>query len=346
MRALPFCVLLALSITAYGQQPGPAPRGPAPGETQPDTSGLRLQQLLHNASQLQRAGQPEQAAAVLQQAEWERQGLLNRINALQAEIERMRTIVGHRQQVLVHLQIMEVSLTKLESLGFDVTKLQGNAVGGPGDAKQANAGGAFSVIDDGSDTHGILAALRKDKLAKLLAEPTLVTISGQEATFRSGGQLAIPTPQKDGSSAAEYQFYGTEVQLKPDVLADRSVRLAIHCRVSELDHANSTRVGKDTVPGIRSRDIAADAEIKSGRTLVLCGLVQSRVEAVNSGLPWLGEIPYAGAVFRRVKETRNQIATFVLITPEILEASAAPGHVNHAAPPTAAVRPTNVDVRR
>ena len=202
------------------------------------------------------------------------------------------------------------------------------------------------MIDDGGETHRIFEVLRKDKLAKVLAEPTLVAISGHEATFRSGGQLAIPTLQKDGSSAAEYQFYGTEVQLKPEVLADRTVRLAFRCRVSELDYANPTRIGKDTVPGIRSRDIATDANITSGRTLVLCGLVQSRVEAENSGVPWLSEIPYAGAAFRTVKERRNEVATFVLITPELVEPLADRAQVGNASPTAATTPPTDVNVRR
>ena len=319
MKVLSLCVLLALSIAAYGQQPGVAPPAPATGEAQPDTTGLRLQQLLFRASELQRAGQPEQAAIVLQQAEWERRGLLNRIDALQAEIKRIEQLVGSRQQVLVHLKVVEVSLTKLRKLGFDVTKLQGNPGKGLGGEKQAAPGGAFSVIDDGKETLQLLDKLQEGGLSKVLAEPTLVTISGQEATFHSGGKLAIPTPQKDGSLGVEYQNYGTEVQLKPDVLVDRSVRLAIRCRLSEVDYANPMQVGKDTVPSIRSRDIATDANIQNGRTLILYGLVQYRMESEKFGVPWLSEIPYAGAAFSHVKETHNEIATLVLITPELVE---------------------------
>jgi pilus assembly protein CpaC len=346
MKVLPFCVLLALSMAAYGQQPGDPPLGPATGEAQPDTTGLRLQQLLFRASELQRVGQPEQAAIVLQQAEWERRGLLNRIDALQAEIKRIEQLVGSRQQVLVHLKVMEVSLTKLKKLGYDVTKLQGNPGKGLGGEKQATPGGAFSVVDDGKETLQLLDKLQQGGLSKVVAEPTLVTISGQEATFHSGGKLAIPTRRNDGSLGVEYQNYGAEVQLKPDVLVDRSVRLAIHCRLSEVDYANATQVGKDTVPGIRSRDIVTDANIQYGRTLVIYGLVQHRAGAVKSGVPWLGDIPYAGAAFSHVKEFHDEIATLVLITPEVVEPLGDKAIIGNASPAAAAAPPTDANPRR
>ena len=336
MKALSLCVLLALSITVYGQEPGAAPRGPASGEAQPDTSGLRLQQMLHRASELQRAGQPEQAATVLRQAQWERQGLLNRLDALQAEAERIRQIIGPQQQILVHLQVMEVSLTKLKKLGFDMTKLQGKAVTAAGDVQKEGAPGGFSVsvINDGSEVYGIFESLRKDNLAKVLAEPTLVTISGHPATFHAGGEVAIPTPQKDGSMRTEQQPYGTEVELKPELLGNRHVRLAIRCRLSELDYANATRVGKDVVPNIRAREFTTVTESQSGQTIVLSGLTEIRVETEARGLPWVSEIPYAGAAFRSVKETRNDVATFVLVRPELVEPSAAPAQAVNIPPTT------------
>jgi hypothetical protein len=345
MKTLCLCLLLSLSLTAYAQQPGVGPTGTAPNRTQPDLSGERLRQLVHAADEMDRAGQQAQAAGLRQQAEQERQSLLKHVVNLRAEIERIERLVGNRQQVIVHLKVMEVSLTKLEAMGFDMTKFLGNAAAAPEDPKKVGAPGTFSVIDDTNDTRQLLEALRKDNLAKVLAEPTLVTLNGQEAVFRSGGQVAIPKPQKDGSSAADYQFYGTEVQLKPEVLLDHSVRLAVRCGVSELDYANPTHVGKDVIPGIRSRDVNTTAKIANGRTLVLAGFVQSRVDAEMSGVPVVSELPYAGALFRKVKEHRTKTATFVLITPELVEPldeNAKAGGAAAATPPA----PTDVNVRR
>jgi len=152
--------------------------------------------------------------------------------------------------------------------------------------------------------------------------------------------LAIPTPQKDGSIRTEQRPYGTEVELKPEVLGNRHVRLAIHCRLSELDYANATRVGKDVVPNIRAREFTTVTESQSGQTIVFSGLTEIRVEAENRGVPVVSEIPYAGAIFRSVKETRNEVATFVLIRPELVEPSAAPAQAVTIPPTTVIPAPS------
>ena len=343
MRALFFCILSAFAIAAYGQQPGVASHGPAAGEPQPDTSGLRLQQLLHSASELQRAGQAQQAATTLQQAEWERQGLRNRLDALQAEVERIRQIVGSKPQVLVRLQIFEVSLTKLQKLGFDVSKLPGNSAPAPDAVAKNGAAAMPSGVMDGREAKLFFEALRKDNLVRVLAEPTLVTISGQTATFQSGGKIPVPTPTKDNPLQVEYQSYGTEVQLFPEMLDNHAMRLAIQCRISELDYSSGTHIGKDTVPGFRTRDFTTHTELQIGQALLISGPTQSRVEAENSGVPVLSEVPYAGAMFRSVKERHNEIALFVLVQPEIVEPVAAPAKPVNI--PATATRPGEADVR-
>jgi pilus assembly protein CpaC len=345
MKAFSLCVLLAIPLTTYAQQPDVGPAGPAPVQMQPDTSGQRLTQMLSAAAELERTGQHAQAAALRQQAEQERQALLRYVAALKAEVERIERIVGPHQQVMVHLRVMEVSLTKLKSLGIDATKLQAKAADGPRDPMKPNAATAFSVVENGSEALLIIESLRKRSLVKVLAEPTLVTISGQEATFHSGGKLAVPRPQQDGSQKVEYLPYGTELQLKPELLANRHIRLDARCRVSELDYANTTQVGKETVPGIRTHDIHTVAEIQNGHTLVISGLAQTRIEASAHGLPWISEIPYAGAIFRTVKETRNETMTLVTLTPELIQPIDANSRVSSAAP-TATARPTDVSIRR
>jgi pilus assembly protein CpaC len=345
MKTLTACLVLLLSLTAYAQQPGIGPAGPAPNQMQPDLSGERLRQLIRAADEMDRAGQPSQAAGLRQQAEQERQVLLRQVVNLRAEIERIEQIVGNRQQVIINLKVMEVSLTKLEAMGIDVAKLLGSAATAPDDPKKVAAPGTLVVIDNPNDTGRLLETLQKDGQGRILAEPQLVTLNGQEAVFRSGGQVAIPKPQKDGFSAVDYQFYGTEVQLKPEVLVDNSVRLSIRCGVSELDYANSTHVGKDVIPGIHTRNVATTAKIPNGRTLVLAGFVQSRIDTEMSGLPVVSDLPYVGAPFRKVKEHRTKTATFVLITPELVQPlyeNAKPAGAAAATQPM----PTDPNIRR
>ena len=230
------------------------------------------------------------------------------------------TVAG--EQVVVQVQIFEASLTKLQRLGFAMEKVTGD----PNaklitDQTNGNAG-SFSVINDGSEVQRLLEVLRKEKFVKVLAEPTLATISGRTVVFNAGGELSVPKRQPDGSVAIERQ-YGTVIKLTPEVQGDK-VHLAIHCRLAELDNGHLVRVGQQTVPGVRIREFDTREELTSGQTLVIRGLTQVRMEAYNEGVPWISEIPYLGALFRKVREERNEAGMFVLIRPEIVRPGSGP----------------------
>jgi len=137
--------------------------------------------------------------------------------------------------------------------------------------------------------------------------------------FNTGGQFPIPKPQKDGSTAMEWEQYGTQVELTPQMQGDHMVRLSIHFRAADLDHANSVRIGKDTFPGLRVREFTTSTELNDGQTLAFSGLNQVRVETSNSGVPIASSIPYIGSAFKSVKEERNETAMFVLVRPEIVQ---------------------------
>jgi Flp pilus assembly secretin CpaC len=312
----PLCMMLALSIPAYGQQPGTSPLLAMPGEPQPDPTGRRLQYLLKTVYELEQAGNVQQAAKVRRQADEERQSLLRRLDALQAEIDLIRQATNSGAQVMVHIQIFEVSISKLRRLGFDSTKLSGDSATKSNIEAAANAQ-SFSVIDDGAPVQQLLETLRKDNLAKVLAEPTLVTLSGRTAVFHAGSELSIPKPQPDGSTAIEHR-YGTEVELTPEALGDK-VHLAFHGRLSEQDYAHTVQVGKETIPGVRVSECCTRAELKSSQTLVIRGPTQMHTETEASGPPYISSIPYVGAAFRSVKETHNELATFILVRPEIVQ---------------------------
>jgi len=134
--------------------------------------------------------------------------------------------------------------------------------------------------------------------------------------------MSVPKQQPDGSTAIDHR-YGIEVELTPEVLGGK-VQLAFHGRLSELDPAHSVQLGKQTFPGIRMLEIDTRAEMKNGQTLVLQGPTQTHTETYNSGVPYVSEIPFVGAVFRSAKETKNELATIILVRPEIMQSPAAP----------------------
>ena len=191
MKTIFVLLLFAVPATAYAQSQSAQPRVVITSEARPDTSGERLKQLPRAADALEKAGNVEAAAQVRQKAQQEREALLARIDSLQAEINRLRQITGGMSQVILHLKVYEVSLTKLRRLGYNLAKLQGKPVPSPDAAKDTIIGG-FSVIDDGSEASRFFETLRKDNLAKVIAEPSLTTTSGCKALFNAGGKLPLP----------------------------------------------------------------------------------------------------------------------------------------------------------
>ena len=239
--------------------------------------------------------------------------------------------VGGVQQVVLHVKVMEVSRTKLRKLGFDFAKLtNGNVVYSAVSGLISSASGTgmtsstgtfgFAVGSGTSSFFGVLDALRQDNLLKILAEPNLVTISGRAAFFQCGGEFPILVPQSLGTVSIEYKKFGTQIDFVPIVLGNGRIHLDVRPRVSEIDPSRSVTVGSTTVPGLRTREAETGVEMDAGQTLAIAGLVQQREEAENHGLPWVSEVPYLGAMFRRVEHEMNEIELLVLVTPELVEA--------------------------
>ncbi|MGQ9823090.1 MAG: type II and III secretion system protein family protein [Thermogutta sp.] len=248
--------------------------------------------------------------------------------------------LGGVHEVLLHVKVMEVSRTKLRALGFDWTQISGqnivrSSVSGlisgatgadaiAGTSASAVTSGAetffFSVIDGSDAFFGVLEALRQDNLMKVLAEPTLVTVSGRPAFFQVGGEFPIIVPQSLGTVSIEYKKYGTQVDFVPIVLGNGKIRLEVRPRVSEIDSARSVTINSTTVPGLRVREVDTGVEMKAGQTLAIAGLVETRVEAQRRGLPWISDVPYIGVPFRRVVERTNDVELLILVTPELVSA--------------------------
>ena len=240
------------------------------------------------------------------------------------------------QQVLLHVKVMEVSRTKLRNLGFDFAKVTngslvtsgvsglissfaGATTGGAGSASAQTIGPGtvnLALFSGNSSFFAVLDALREDKLAKILAEPNLVTISGRPAYFLAGGELGYQTSSGLTGTNVEFKQYGTRVDVVPIVMGNGRIRLEVRPSVSEPDAANS--VGG--VPSLKTREVDTGVEMRAGQTLAVAGLVQQRIESSNRGLPWISEVPYLGAPFRTVKETVNEVELLILVTPELVDA--------------------------
>jgi pilus assembly protein CpaC len=241
--------------------------------------------------------------------------------------------VGGVQQIALHVKVMEVSRTKLRTLGMDWSYSNGgdfivSGVSGMISAAAAQVGTAtangdtirFGFVGGNSTFFGFLNALRRYELMKVLAEPTLTTVSGRPAFFNAGGEFPILIPQSLGTVSIQYQKYGTQVDFVPIVLGNGNIRLEVKPRVSEIDQTRSVTINGTTVPGLRVREVDTAVEMKAGQTLALAGLVQNRVESIQAGIPWISDVPYLGVPFRKTADAMNEVELLVLVTPQYVNA--------------------------
>lgn len=250
------------------------------------------------------------------------------------------------QQVLLQVRVMEVSRTKLRSLGIDFADLTrtGDFVGQSVSGLLAASSGAtfdvpsggmlpsaatgptggqtfqFGIVEPGNSFFGVIEALQQKNLAKILAEPNLVTVSGRPAFFNVGGEFPILVPQSLGTVSIQFRRFGTQVDFVPIVLGNGIIRLEVRPRVSEPDSALSVVINGTNVPALKVREVETGVEMRAGQTLAIAGLVQNRLEASSRGLPFLSDLPWIGAAFGRRREQTNEIELLILVTPQLVEA--------------------------
>lgn len=243
--------------------------------------------------------------------------------------------IGGVQQVLLQVRVMEVSRTKLQSLGIDMAAILENgsffASGAAGILRPAalvTAGAASTsgrevltgrIANNGDSFFMFVEALKTNNLAKIVADPNLTTVSGRPAFMNSGGEIPIAVPQSLGTISIEYRRYGTQIDFVPIVLGNGVIRLEVYPRVSELDDSRSITINGSQVPALRVREANTAAELRAGQTLAIAGLVQTRNETTTRGVPWVMDTPVVGSFFRRTQDQINEVELLILVTPQLVE---------------------------
>jgi pilus assembly protein CpaC len=242
--------------------------------------------------------------------------------------------IGGAQQIALQVQVLEVSRTKINDVGFDFAGINGssfysNGVGGLLSGVAAGAAPAatgvattrFGIVSGDNAFFGFIQALKQHQCAKLMAEPTLTTTSGVPAVFNNGGEFPILVPQSLGTSTVQYREFGTRVDFVPIVQADGQIQLNVRPYITERDEANSIVLAGATIPALRSRWAETTVTMAAGQTLAVAGLIFERSESSKAGTPILGDIPWVGAAFRRTRQTTNEIELLILVTPHFVEAA-------------------------
>ncbi|WP_171100375.1 MULTISPECIES: type II and III secretion system protein family protein [unclassified Ruegeria] len=250
------------------------------------------------------------------------------------------------QQVMLKVRFAEMNRSVAKSLtaslgfggtdasgGFNTLNNQGalsNALNNNIPFVQTNTGAILFGFGAGStQVRLLLEALENKGLARSLAEPNLSALSGQEAEFLAGGEVPIPVPQDDGVVAIEYRQFGVQLLFVPRVVDGDLINLELGATVSSIDPNSTFTINGDNVPSFIVRQTRTTVELRDGESFAIAGLIQDDFADLSAQVPWLGDVPVLGALFRSSQYQREQseliiIVTAHLVTPTRGEALALP----------------------
>jgi pilus assembly protein CpaC len=164
----------------------------------------------------------------------------------------------------------------------------------------------------------ILSILSQEGLARVLAEPTLVALSGQSAKFHAGGEVPIVHVAKLGELSVEFKKFGVKLDFSPTVLGARTISLKLAVEVSEPDPNNGIAMSGITIPGFRSRSSETTIRIKDGQSFAVAGLLSDDVRSTVSKVPLLGDLPILGMLFRSQAYQREETELMVVVTAHLV----------------------------
>ncbi len=253
--------------------------------------------------------------------------------------------VGGTQQVMLKVRFAEVQRSVTKSLRSSVA-IGGNVLDGDlgvaaGTGVLGNAANFDAVFDgnvatspvspnarEGTMTLGwttgsvqfavLLEALESKGLVRTLAEPNLTALSGQEAKFLAGGEYPVPVNQENGSITIEFKPFGIELNFTPRVVDGDVINLAMTAAVSSIDPTVTFDSGGLVIAGFRRRETTTTVEMRDGESFAIAGLLQDDFRDLNGQVPWLGDIPVLGALFRSAEYERNQSELVIIVTPHLV----------------------------
>jgi pilus assembly protein CpaC len=246
------------------------------------------------------------------------------------------------QQVQIKVIIAETNRTAIRSLGVNMFQNGSEFIGGQ--QVGPDLGGAINPITVGSSSVNVspnvslfgdfpkaqflifVQALAENQYLRVLAEPSLVALSGEEASFLAGGEFPIPIAQGAGAGTSgntitvTYKEFGVRLQFRPTVLGDGSIRLHVAPEVSELSNSTgAVQLEGFNIPGILTRKAETTVVMNSGQTFAMAGLISKETQARSSRVPGLGELPVLGTLFRSVRYQQGDTELLVLITASLVE---------------------------
>lgn len=252
--------------------------------------------------------------------------------------------IGGSQQVLLKVRFAEMNRSVRKSLSSSIAlngALSGGDLGINGGngtfIEGENLGNLFdgdpaTNITRGNSTAGVasfgfgvgniefavlLEALEAKGFVRTLAEPNLTALSGQEASFLAGGEYPVPVANENGSVTVDFKPFGIELDFVPRVVG-KNINLRLNAEVSSIDPTASFTDGSTSIAGFSTRSTSTTVEMHDGESFAIAGLLQDDFTSATSQVPWLGDVPILGALFRSAEYERQQTELVIIITAHLV----------------------------
>ncbi|TGD44212.1 type II and III secretion system protein family protein [Pseudotabrizicola sediminis] len=240
--------------------------------------------------------------------------------------------VGGTQQVMLKVRFAEMQRSVSKNLGVSLAaqgggrntigaqtgSLLGGSVTNPVSSATGNSGALGLGFTAGSVQFAVLLeALETKGVVRTLAEPNLTALSGQEARFLGGGEYPVPVSSSDGVTI-QYKPFGVELSFTPTVVDGDIINLQLNAAVSSIDNTVTIEAGGFSINAFRRRETSTTVEMRDGESFAIAGLLQDDFRNLNNQLPWIGDVPILGALFRSSDYQRNQSELVIIITPHLV----------------------------
>lgn len=256
--------------------------------------------------------------------------------------------IGSSQQVMLEVRFSEVKRSALKELGFSgFVSGSGNngflgAIGGGAGQVGTNPPTLGAIVDSfgvlnrnfnilGLNIAATLDALERKGAVTTLAEPTLVALSGETASFLAGGEFPVPVAQSAGAGAGgastgaastaitvQWKPFGVSLAFTPTVLADGVINMLVAPEVSSIDPSASIVINNLTIPGLQTRRAKTVVELRDGESFAMAGLLRRDFQSTVRQFPLLGSLPIIGTLFRSTGFTREETELVIIVTPRLV----------------------------
>jgi len=234
-------------------------------------------------------------------------------------------------QVMLEVRFVEATRDAVKELGIglltqragDFAFQSGNALANANPLVSGVLPNGFAGVLQGGFGRATLdtsiEALEEKGIIRTLAEPNLVSMSGETASFLAGGEFPIPVPADDGQIGIEFRQFGVGLAFTPTVLDGGIINLKVAPEVSQLDNANAIRIGGTEVPALRVRRANTTIELRNSQSFAIAGLLQNDTSNRKTQTPWIGDVPVLGSLFRSTRYRKAETELVIIVTPRLVQ---------------------------